>query len=89
MILLIVLSLIFMIIGIIFVVPALKCCTGACPPFALSSVRAKNIKWTWKTRDWFTPRGFKLYLWGTGFFAIGALLGVIYWSMGCFGCLKG
>jgi hypothetical protein len=78
------LSLIFMVAGIILVVPALKCRTEAFPPFALSSVRMKNIKWSWKTREWFTPRGFKLYMWGTGFFAAGALMGVIYWSIKCF-----
>ena len=84
MILLILFSLIFMVAGIVFIVPALKCRSEACPPFALSGVRAKNIKWTWKTRDWFTPRGFKMYLWGAGFLASGALLGVIYYGIKCF-----
>ena len=79
MILLLVISLLFEIVGVILIVPALRRRTESCPPFALGSVRLKYIRPVWKSKDWFSPEGYKLYLLAIGFWATGALLGAIYW----------
>jgi hypothetical protein len=84
MILLLVFALLLFAVGIALIVPALKCRTKTCPPFAQSSVRMKYIRPFWKIKDWFTPRGYKLYLWGTICWCTGALLCVIYYSIKCF-----
>ncbi|SYZ72810.1 hypothetical protein TRIP_C20925 [Candidatus Zixiibacteriota bacterium] len=79
MIQMLVLSLLLETAGIICVVPALNNRTESCPPFALDSIRFKYLKPVWKIKSWFTPKGYRLYLWAVGFWATGALLGAIYW----------
>jgi hypothetical protein len=72
-----IISLLTMIIGIIMMIFALRNKAPGSPKLPLR--HAREWRWWWNQKAWFTPKGYKYNILGTIFVCGGALMGFIYW----------